>query len=204
MLVLPRWDALQAEKHILTLGIALTPLIIWKLQSTTCPPNPRDTPRLIHTYMLERTTIPFISTSFQVFPAWHLPSCTLITWFIQEERGHSYMLLQGNIPPSQAPASAGHGSPPRTAPSCSWPGGPSTAGWQRADAPNCCTRSPIEQERQYCCFSESRHPAVGDSTELTTNAKVWQSPTPPLLAVCTLTGIASFQYAMLYGITFSI
>lgn len=82
MLVLPRWDVLQAEKHILTLGIALAPLIIWKLHSTTCPQETRDMPRLLHIYMLEQTTIPFISTSFQVLPAWHLPSCTPVTCYV--------------------------------------------------------------------------------------------------------------------------
>lgn len=83
-LVLPHWDAFQAEKPILTLGIALTPQIMWKLQSSTRPWNPRDAPRLIHVYTQEQTTAPFIPTSFQVLPTWHLPSCMSVPWISRQ------------------------------------------------------------------------------------------------------------------------
>lgn len=69
MLVLPHWDAFQAEKPILTLGRAPTSQIIWKPESSTRPRKPREAPRLIRVYTQEQTTAPFIATAFQVLPS---------------------------------------------------------------------------------------------------------------------------------------
>lgn len=100
MLVLPHWDAFQAEKPILTLGTVLTPQITWMLQSSTRPWNPRDAPRAIPVCTQQQTTAPFIPTSFQGLPAWHLPSCV---WWSSQQLGEAV------LPPSKGVTSSCEG-----------------------------------------------------------------------------------------------
>lgn len=96
-LVLPHWDAFQAEKPILTLGTVLTPQITWKLQSSTHPWNPRKAPGAIPVCTQQHTTAPSIPTPFQGLPAWLLPSCVSLVVQPAAGRGSAASLQRCDI-----------------------------------------------------------------------------------------------------------
>lgn len=101
-LVLPHWDAFQEEKPILTLGTALTPQITWKLQSSTRPWNPRDTPRPTRVYTQSKPQHLSSPLLFKVFqPDTSHPVCLC--------HGSANSLGEAVLPPSKGVASSCEG-----------------------------------------------------------------------------------------------
>lgn len=124
------------------LNIALTPLIIWKLQSTTCPRNRRDIPKTdpyIHTRANHTPFhFHFFSSSSSLTPPIPYTRSVVRT---RGEQAQPRAAPRGTSPLGDPPVRAEHGPHHAQHRAAPCPGAPGTA-----DAPNhCCWRTESDR-----------------------------------------------------------